>query len=55
MLHRKYYDKIAKIIRDSKTKDDIVNGLIDFFLEDNPNFDPVRFRRAIEGEKNNKK
>jgi len=48
MLTKKYYQVFAKILGESKTVEEATNKLIDFFAEDNPFFDVVRFRKAVE-------
>jgi hypothetical protein len=49
MLTKKYYKKIAEIIKNTKKignsliLDDFVNKLTEYLYEDNPNFDCERF------------
>ena len=47
MLSKKTYVVIAKAIKESKTKDELVNRLCFEFKNDNPNFDSWRFRNAV--------
>ena len=47
MLHRRQYKEIARIIRESKGKKNLVDNLIQFFKEDNPLFDEEKFRKEI--------
>lgn len=46
MLSKKYYRKIAEILLCSKNKKDIIDGLIRYFVLDNPMFDVDRFKEA---------
>lgn len=60
MLTRKYYNKIAEIIKscdvvvvdgwDFISKDQLVAKLIEFFENDNPRFNRHRFRKAVNPE-----
>jgi len=47
MLSRKYYREFAKIIGESKDKEEIIQRFEDLFAEDNPNFDRYVFRKAV--------
>ena len=46
MLTRKCYRIIAKAIKTSNSKDEIVNKLCDEFRYDNYNFDSYKFKTA---------
>ena len=46
MLSRKYYRIIAKAIKTSNIKDEIVNKLCDEFKADNYNFNRYAFKEA---------
>ena len=46
MLTRKYHRIIAKAIKTSNSKDEIVNKLCDEFKADNCNFDRYTFKEA---------
>lgn len=50
MLSRKYYCTIAKAIKDSQSKDELIENLCREFRMDNPNFDSWRFKEASKGE-----
>lgn len=46
MLSRKYYRIIAKAIRTSNDKQELIDRLCDEFKSDNYNFDSYRFETA---------
>jgi len=46
MLSRKYYEKIAFAIRTARDKREVALNLCDYFMEDNPRFNPNRFLEA---------
>ena len=46
MLSRKDYQEIAEILKEGKTKEDIIDKLIFYFKQDNPNFLVSKFRTA---------
>lgn len=46
MLSKKYYCIIAKAIKDSQSKNELIEKLCSEFRADNPNFDSLRFRNA---------
>ena len=48
MFQRRHYKTIAKIIKSSSTRDNLIVSLINFFSDDNPNFDPERFIKACD-------
>ena len=50
MLSRKYYNMLAKLIKESNSKLELVNKLCDELQEDNPYFDRYRFKEASESE-----
>ncbi len=45
-LSKKHYVEIAGILRESHSKKEAVEGMSTYFAEDNPRFDPLRFRKA---------
>jgi hypothetical protein len=47
MLSKKDYVAIAEIIKNSKTEKEMITGLMGYFSEDNPRFDPIRFMKYI--------
>lgn len=47
-LSKKYYQKIAQILKENQTKEQITTKLIEYFKTDNPNFDEVRFKEATQ-------
>ena len=49
MLSRKYYNKIATILKDCDTKEEITEELTQYFKADNPNFSTSRFNNAVFG------
>ena len=46
MLSKKYYNMLAKIIKESKTKTELIRNLCEYLREDNPCFDNDRFEQA---------
>ena len=46
MLTRKYYRMIAKAIKTSNNKDELINKLCDEFKSDNYKFDRYTFKEA---------
>lgn len=44
---KKHYNRIAYILGISKNKKEIIEEMVAFFKNDNPNFDEKRFRDAI--------
>ena len=50
MLSRKYYSLIASVIKESETKDELIEKLCREFRADNPNFDTYRFKEASKSE-----
>lgn len=48
MLTRKYYRMIAKAIKTSSNKDELIDKLCDEFKSDNYNFDRYTFKQACE-------
>jgi len=44
---KKHYNRIAYILGISKNKKEIIEEMVTFFKNDNPNFDEKRFRDAI--------
>lgn len=46
MLSRKYYCIIAKAIKESQSKNELIEKLCSEFRMDNPNFDTYRFKEA---------
>lgn len=46
-LSRKHYKEIAAILYECRTKDEIVARLTLFLKEDNPNFDSLKFLKAV--------
>ena len=46
-LSKKTYIAVAEVIRNARTKKDIIDGLSNYFAVDNPRFEPYRFREAI--------
>lgn len=44
-MTRKHYEKIAKILRDHNATVAMTMDLMDFFKEDNPNFDKDKFAK----------
>ena len=49
MLSRKYYNEIAKILKDCGSKEEITEELTQYFKEDNPNFSTSKFNNAVFG------
>ena len=47
MLSKKTYIAVAEVIRNARTKKDIIDGLSNYFAVDNPRFEPWTFREAI--------
>jgi len=47
-FQRRHYKAIAKAIKDSDNKEEIVINLIGLFSRDNPNFSRIRFEDALE-------
>ena len=45
-MTKKDYIKMAKILQESRSHDELVNNLIVWFKQDNPNFNPTKFREA---------
>ena len=52
MMSKKHFIAIADILHDHKDClcEDVVSRLMVLFSEDNPRFNPSRFRKAISGE-----
>lgn len=50
MLSRKYYNMLAKIIKESQSKGELIDKLCDKLKSDNPYFDRYRFKEASESE-----
>lgn len=50
MLSRKYYSLIANAIKDSQSKEELIENLCREFRIDNPNFDTYRFKEASKSE-----
>lgn len=47
-MSKKHYNRFVAILcKTGKAQPDLVEELIDFFKEDNPAFDPTRFREAL--------
>lgn len=46
-LSKKYYKAIAEIIAYSNNTEDIINGLCTYFKQDNPRFNPTKFKEHI--------
>ena len=47
MFTKIHYIEIAKILKNSNTKEDIINKIIGYFQSDNPLFDKVKFLNAV--------
>lgn len=45
---KRHYCAIAEIVRNSKTKNQIVENLVFLFSKDNPRFSQKKFSKAIE-------
>lgn len=45
-MSRKNYEAIAKILKEAKYRDNIIDDLADYFEDDNPNFNRDRFIAA---------
>lgn len=45
-MTKKDYIKIANVIKNSETVEDVVKGLCWILLQDNPHFDEIKFREA---------
>ena len=48
MLSRKYYRDLALIISVSSSKEDFIKRLVNYLVEDNPNFDKNKFFYACD-------
>jgi len=48
---KKHYIVIAKVLKESKTREDILSGLCSEFMQDNQNFDMRKFCLASLQEK----
>ena len=46
MFTKRHYEAIAKILKEEKTKDELVLAFADLFTEDNPLFDKWKFAVA---------
>lgn len=46
MITKKHFNEIAKILKESKTKKEIINKMALFCYEQNPNFNGYRFKKA---------
>ena len=46
MLSRKYYNMLAKIIKESQSKTELIRNLCVALRDDNHNFDSYRFEQA---------
>ncbi len=51
MLSKKYYQKIADILRNSATREEIIVEMAVFFKDDNPRFERFKFLEASGYEK----
>jgi hypothetical protein len=47
MIHRKDYKRIAEIIKESESKEELIGLLISYFKQDNLLFDENKFKEAI--------
>ncbi|MBE3095143.1 MAG: hypothetical protein IMZ52_08940 [Actinobacteria bacterium] len=47
MMSKKDYVRIAEILRNARTKKDIIDKLCNYLAEDNSRFEPWTFREAI--------
>jgi hypothetical protein len=47
VLHKKVYNRIAEILRESGSKEQIAERLADYFSEDNPRFVRSKFMSAV--------
>lgn len=45
-MYKKHFVKIAQILKESKTKKEIINKMALFCYEQNRNFDGYKFKRA---------
>lgn len=52
-MSKKNYLHFAHILRHSTTKEEIINGMCKYFIEDNPRFDEEYFRFLSKGEAKN--
>ena len=48
MLSKKYYIKIAEILKNSQNKEQIYKRLIEYFSSENPKFNVEKFLKAIQ-------
>lgn len=46
MITRQFYIIIARIIKDSDTREELINKFSNWFKNDNPRFSHDRFRKA---------
>ena len=46
MLSKKHYQKLAEIIKETESREELIKALSDYLQEDNPKFDANRFEDA---------
>ena len=48
VLTKKHFIKVAKILRESKADEQLIQKFIDWFTLENGNFDKERFLKAVQ-------